>query len=283
MSDDVRRARWERATEWPLTVAALFFLVAYAWPILDPGLSEGWRTTTEVLSWLAWAGFVVDYVVRLRLSRDRRGFVRSHLLDLVVVMLPLLRPLRLLRLVTLLAVFNRSARLSLRGRVSVYVAGAALTVMFLASLAVLQAERGAAGATIRSFGDAVWWAASTVTTVGYGDVYPVTTQGRWVAAGLMLAGIALIGVVTATFATWLVDQVRDIEESSRAATASDVQELSARIARLQRTVDELRAGDGGEPAQPSAPAPQAVTRHSTIAPPASTRSNPGDPSTSSPA
>lgn len=123
-----------------------------------------------------------------------------------------------------------------------------------------------------------------MTTVGYGDLYPVTTQGRWVAVGLMLAGIALIGVVTATFASWLIEQVAEIEETSRSATASDVEALSAQIARLQRTVDELRAGSiGGDAGQPSAPAPQAVTRQSTMAPPASTRSNPGDPSTSSPA
>ncbi|GIL37047.1 potassium channel family protein [Phycicoccus sp. DTK01] len=284
MSDDLRRARWERATEWPLTVAALFFLVAYAWPILDPTLSGGWLSALEVLSWTAWAAFLVDYLVRLRLASHRVEFVRHNLIDLAVVVLPLLRPLRLLRLVTLLAVLNRKAGGSLRGRVSVYVAGAALMVILVASLAELQAERGAPGALIRTFGDALWWAATTVTTVGYGDLYPVTTQGRWVAVGLMLAGIALIGVVTATFASWLIEQVAEIEETSRSATASDVEALSTQIARLQRTVDELRAGStGGDAGQPSAPAPQAVTRQSTMAPPASTRSNPGDPSTSSPA
>ncbi|MBT9257509.1 potassium channel family protein [Phycicoccus sp. MAQZ13P-2] len=241
MSDDVRRARWESATEWPLTAAALFFLVAYAWPILDPTLSGGWLTALEVLSWTAWAAFLVDYLVRLRLASHKVEFVRHNLLDLAVVVLPLLRPLRLLRLVTLLAVLNRKAGGSLRGRVSVYVAGAAVMVILVASLAELQAERGAPGALIRTFGDALWWAATTVTTVGYGDLHPVTTQGRWVAVGLMLAGIALIGVVTATFASWLIEQVQDIEEASRAATAQDVETLSEQITRLQRTVDELRA------------------------------------------
>jgi voltage-gated potassium channel len=68
-------------------------------------------------------------------------------------------------------------------------------VLFVAALAVLQAERGHPGGNIESFGDALWWAVTTVTTVGYGDRFPVTTTGRFVAGGLMLAGIALLGVV----------------------------------------------------------------------------------------
>ncbi|WP_205859494.1 potassium channel family protein [Phycicoccus flavus] len=244
MRDDARRERWERAGEWPLTVAALVFLLAYSWPILDPGLARTWVTVTDVLSWVAWAMFAVDYLVRLLLSTHRARFVRRNVLDLAVVLLPLLRPLRLLRLITLLGVLNRRAGGSLRGRVSVYVAGSALAVMFVASLAVLDAERGAEGANITSFGDALWWAATTVTTVGYGDTYPVTTQGRFVAAGLMLAGIALIGVVTATLASWLVDQVREIEDTSRTATEADVDGLRAEIAELRAAVERIAdAGD----------------------------------------
>lgn len=186
--------------------------------------------------------------MRLRLASHRVEFVRHNLIDLAVVVLPLLRPLRLLRLVTLLAVLNRKAGGSLRGRVSVYVAGAALMVILVASLAELQAERGAPGALIRTFGDALWWAATTVTTVGYGDVYPVTTQGRWVAVGLMLAGIALIGVVTATFASRLIEQVAEIEETSRARPPR-----TSRRCRRRSPVSSGRSTSCG-------PAPPAVTR-----------------------
>lgn len=247
MSDDARRIRWERAGEWPLTVAALVFLLAYAWPILDPGLPETVVMTTEVLAWTAWAAFAVDYAVRLGLAEHRTRFVRTNLLDLAVVLLPLLRPLRLLRLITLLAVLNRKAGGSLRGRVSVYVGGAAVMTMFVAALAVLDAERGAEGATIDGFGDAMWWAATTVTTVGYGDRFPVTPEGRLVAVGLMLAGIALIGVITATLASWLVERVQEIEDTARAATSRDVQELRDEVARLRAALgprlDEGRAAD----------------------------------------
>src|SRR6478672_9489559 len=180
--------RWETLSEWLLTVAAMAFLVAYAWPILDPTLPSVWVTVCRIVAWGAWALFAVEYLARLVSSRDRPAFVRGHLLDLLVIALPLLRPLRLLRLVTLLSVLGRNAGGSLRGRVVVFVTGATLLVLFIAGLAVLDAERGADGANIESFPDALWWALTTITTVGYGDRFPVTDTdtGRMVAAGLMV-------------------------------------------------------------------------------------------------
>ena len=233
-----RRERWERHLEWPLMGAALVFLVGYAWPILDPDISDTWFTVCVVTSWTAWALFATDYAVRLLLSIDRKGFVRGNLLDLAVVVLPLLRPLRILRLVTLLTVLNRNAGSSFRGRVAVYIVGASTAVMFVASLAILQAERGRDGANIETFGDALWWAITTVTTVGYGDQYPVTAQGRLIAVALMLSGIALIGVITATFASWLIERVEEVEEETRTATRQDVQVLADELALLRALITQ---------------------------------------------
>jgi voltage-gated potassium channel len=78
----------------------------------------------------------------------------------------------------------------------------------LGAVAVLDAERSAPGANITSFGDALWWASTTVTTVGYGDRYPVTTEGRLIAVALMVVGIGLVGAVTASVATWMVARVQ---------------------------------------------------------------------------
>jgi voltage-gated potassium channel len=105
------------------------------------------------------------------------------------------------------------------------------------SLAILQAERSRDGANIQTFGDALWWAITTVTTVGYGDQYPVTVEGRLIAVGLMLSGVALIGVVTATFASWLVQRVEEVEEESRAATHQDIQILAAELAEIRAALD----------------------------------------------
>ena len=77
------------------------------------------------------------------------------------------------------------------------------------------AERDAPGSTIKSFGDGLWWAATTVTTVGYGDKVPVTVEGRLVAVALMLVGISVLGVVTAAVAAWFVDQLRDVQEAEQ--------------------------------------------------------------------
>ena len=231
-----RRKRWEDAADWPLAVAALVFLAVYAWPILMPDLSAPWPGVCHVLTWAMWGLFALDYVVRLALSRSRLGFVRHSIFDLAVVALPLLRPLRLLRLVALLSVLTRNTSGSLRGRVAVYVAGSTVLVLFVASLAILDAERDREGANIHSFGDALWWAASTMTTVGYGDRFPVTTTGRFIGGGLMLAGIALLGVVTATLASWLIERVRDVEEQSETATRRDLEILTREVASLREEI-----------------------------------------------
>jgi voltage-gated potassium channel len=88
-------------------------------------------------------------------------------------------------------------------------------------------------ARITNFGQAAWWAVTTMTTVGYGDYQPITTEGRFVAVGLMLAGVALLGVVTASIATWLIDEVREVETETQIATRADLALLHAEIAALR--------------------------------------------------
>lgn len=256
-SAEVRRERWEDAADWPLTAAAVLFLAAYACPILAPELAAPWPGICMALTWTTWGLFALDYVVRLALSRSRWLFVQRNVFDLAVVALPLLRPLRLLRLVTLLSVLNRYAGGSLRGRVAVYVAGSTVLVLFVASLAVLDAERGRDGANVATFGDALWWAMTTVTTVGYGDRFPVTATGRFIAGGLMLAGIALLGVVTASLASWLIERVRDVEQESETATQRDLAALTRDIAGLREELAQDRQRRASESPLPE---PRSVSR-----------------------
>ncbi|MDT4923738.1 MAG: voltage-gated potassium channel [Pseudonocardiales bacterium] len=232
---------WLNRTDWFLAAVAVLFLAAYAWPILDVGLGPNWRRLCSSVQFAAWVIFVVDYVARVLAARDRRKYFTKHILDLFIVALPALRPLRLLRLVVLFRVLNRKAAASLRGRVPLYVSVSAMTLVFCAALAVLDAERNAPGSNIKNFGDAIWWAIVTVTTVGYGDHFPVTVEGRFVAGGLMIGGVALIGVVTASFAAWFIDRVRDEEEEAQAATQRDLQQIAARLDVLSREMKALRA------------------------------------------
>ena len=117
--------RWERRAEVPLILLALAFLVAYAWPVLDPRLDPDARTVLNAVSWTVWGAFAVDLLIRLVLAEHRARYALSHWYDVALVALPLLRPLRLLRLLALVRILDRSASANLAGRVLVYVGGAA--------------------------------------------------------------------------------------------------------------------------------------------------------------
>ncbi len=102
---------------------------------------------------------------------------------------------------------------------------------------VLSVEEGA-DSSIESFGDALWWATTTITTVGYGDTYPVTGPGRGVAAFLMISGIALFGVLTANIAAFFVE---------RTTEGDDEREVSAKLDEILRRLDLLEQRNGDRP------------------------------------
>ena len=240
---------WERWGEWPLTGLAVLFLGLYAVTVLDTGLTRPQHDLIDVALSTMWALFGLDYLVRLWLSTDRWLFVRSHLLDLAILLLPMARPLRALRVIPVISALNKRLRGGFRGRVAVYVASTTLLVGTVASLSVLEAERYAAHATIRTFGDAVWWTIATITTVGYGDLYPVTDEGRVVASALMVAGIALLGVVTGSIATWFVDSMRQVEdevEQSGDEVIAALRELTEQVRTLSSQVANLEAAQRSE-------------------------------------
>lgn len=250
-------ARWTTGADLPLTGVAVLFLVAYALPILDTQLPAGWGTTCTVVTWVSWALFGVDYVVRIVLVRDRGEFLRKHVLDAAIVILPMFRPLRLLRVLVLLRILNRKAGVSLRGRVGIYVGSTLALVLFVGSLAILQTERSVPGAKIRSFGDAIWWSIETITTVGYGDMYPVTVRGKLIAVGMMIAGVALLGVITGSIASWILGRVRQADADALTATRSDIATVLARLEAIERRLAEAdkraaAAARRGMPAHPGA-------------------------------
>ncbi|AWE49251.1 MULTISPECIES: potassium channel family protein [Streptomyces] len=205
MDDDSPSARWEQRTEIPLFLASLLFLAAYAVRVLAVSSLPFWRDVCTYTMAALWLLFAADFVVRQRLSGQTfLRFARTHFLHTVVVLLPLLRPLRIVPLYDAIEHRQGEPRLSLHARVIAYASLSTLLLGFAGALAVFQQERGAPGATMRTFGDAVWWAASTLSTVGYGDITPVTTGGRTIATGMMAGGLALLGAVTGSFSSWLL-------------------------------------------------------------------------------
>jgi voltage-gated potassium channel len=229
--------RWRHLTEWPLTGAAALFLVAYAWEVIGD-LHGGALIVAEVAIAVTWATFLLDYVMCLWLAPRRWRWFYTHVFDLAIVVLPSLRPLRLLRLVTILAILQRTTGAAFRGRVIVYVIGAGGLLVFTAALAVLDAEREAHGSTITTFARALWWAFETISTVGYGDYTPITETGRLVAVGLMIGGIATLGIVTATLASWIVERVAETELDARAATRGQINELSSQLAEMRALLEK---------------------------------------------
>jgi voltage-gated potassium channel len=231
MNTEVKLQRWERHAEWPLAAAALLFLGLFSEQVL--ARPQGHEAhLLWIVSWAIWGLFVLDYVVRLCLASDRWRWFLHHLLDFAIVALPLLRPLRLLRLLVLIEVLQKAVGDAFRGRIVVYTVSGVLLLIYTASLAVFDEERYQHGATINSFGKAIWWSITTVTTVGYGDVYPVTDAGRIIAVLLMIGGISLVGVVTAALASWIIQSVAEEESVNQAATAAHIEELRSEIREL---------------------------------------------------
>lgn len=200
-----RQEHWEDRTEAPLAVASLAFLTGYAVRVLGHDLPQVWRDVCLAITYTAWALFAVDYGVRMWLSGLRPlRFLRTHVLDTVVLLLPLLRPLRMVTNYDKIQRRRDRARLTLYVRVMAYAGLSSVLLGFASALTVYSYEYGAPGATIRTFGDSVWWACATLSTVGYGDVSPVTPGGRVTAVGLMACGLALLGAVTGSFSSWLI-------------------------------------------------------------------------------
>ena len=241
-----RRERWEARTGPVLMLAALMFLVAFGWPIVQPEASATVQTVCWALAGTSWAVFAADFAIRIYLSSNRVHFVLHSPLDVVLVLVPMLRPLSLLRVVSVIGILDRQAGRAAHGRVALYVASSSALLIAVCALFMLDAERGRPGAVIDSFGDALWWAATTVTTVGYGDTYPTTGTGRAVAAVLMFCGIALIGVVTATMAGWLISRVAEEEVAVEHVTQGDVEALTTEVRALRQEVAEVRRRMDGD-------------------------------------
>jgi voltage-gated potassium channel len=232
-----------RALEWLMAVLALVTVPALVleYRATDPRLREA----ANVLNWSVWLAFCGEFALRW-VARGRSKFLREAWFDLALIVVSppffvpdylqglrsvrALRILRVLRLVRAGAVAGMGLRLSRRlfGRRKFhYTALVAIAVVFVGALGVFIFE-SESNRSIGSFGDALWWAVVTATTVGYGDLSPVTLEGRLIAVVLMLTGIGVIGVFTATVASLFFEQ----EQSELAA-------LGARLEAIERKLDAL--------------------------------------------
>lgn len=183
-----------------LQTMGILFLAAYALPIINPNLSPALMSICRWTLIVVWFLFAIEYFVRLSIAEDKKKYFRSNLLDFAAVALPVLPLLRAVRALVAVTSTTRKASVS-RGRdVTTSVIVLALATWFIAGLAVTEAERGYPGANIEHVGDGWWWALTTMSTVGYGDQFPVSSAGRIVGVALMIMGVALLGTITAMLA-----------------------------------------------------------------------------------
>ena len=197
--------RYEARTDVLLSGLALVYLVTFSIQSIwfDPGTS--WYRGLVTFGYALWILFALDLAFRFTLASRKRLFLRRNWLDTLTVVIPQFRALRALRAFTPHGVLSRGPGNSVITGGAATTAGlAAIIIVWVGSLMVLNAERGAQNAEITNIGDAVWWAIQTVTTVGYGDVIPVTWVGQFIAVLIMLVGISVLGAVTATLSASLV-------------------------------------------------------------------------------
>ena len=204
-----RRRRYVDVTGRTLALLGVLFVMAYTVYVLWPDRPQVVTTVVFVILILTWAIFVVDVVIRIALTpRGRRWrYAWRHPLEVLSAVLPVFRALRVVGLLENLPMLRRHTPSAVRAQFITLALAYAFAWVFFLALATLVAERDAPGATITTFGDALWWALVTIATVGYGDTYPVTALGRFYAVLLMAGGVAIVGTASATIISYLNERV----------------------------------------------------------------------------
>jgi voltage-gated potassium channel len=222
----------------PLVLAATLALI-FVLIIEADAKSDGWQTFAEVANWIIWAIFVTELVAVLVAAKRRRAALRAHWLDLAIVVLTIptlgkalawLRLARFIRLARFGVIISRALQAERR-----LTAGDTLRVAAILTVTAIclsgAAQYAFASGEFLTLWDGIWWAVTTVTTVGYGDLYPTTVQGRIIGIALMLVGISFLSLLTAAIASRFVKDDRIAEHHA----------LVAMLQRIEADVAELKA------------------------------------------
>lgn len=264
-----RLTNYENKTAWTMVILSLVYLVLYSFYVLEPDLSDGQRASLNTGMNVIWFIFIADLLIRATLAPHFFAYLVHHPIDVIAVAIPALRVLRVLRVLTAGQwLISRGSRLRF-GRTATAVVIAVIFVTYLSALAVLNAERGAPGSNIETFPEALWWSVVTMSTVGYGEYYPVTVNGRFVATGVMVVGISLLGLVGASVASSVISRLSGKAQAGQDEVKAQILALTEEVAALRQEL--ANAGLAGPTTPTAPPADRSDGRHAR---------SPSDPSSS---
>lgn len=192
-----------------LTFLAVAFLFAFSYPAFNVTISDSTTHFLSLIQWVCWFAFAIDLIYGIWKAGNKKVYLRRHPLEIASVLLPFLRPLRLMRVISFGSLALQKVAIGRQFAITLKVAISAVFIAYIAAIQITISERTVEGSNIKTFSDGLWWAVTTVTTVGYGDRYPTTTEGRLLAVLLMITGISLVGVITASVAAWFVKLSQD--------------------------------------------------------------------------
>ena len=222
-------AAWEERSSRPMFVASVLYLLAFAAPIMSTRIQEPYDGYLNIIQMILWGLFAADYCVRLYLAPRRLYFITHNLMNLAIVLLPAWRIVSFLAMIYMTAnrQYKRLSELAMKlfGYTAIFI------IMF--ALAIYSVESSEPGAMIRDLPTAYWWTFTTLATVGYGDVYPITGIGRVIAVVVMLYGVGMVAVATGALASWIIEKIGGREEQEYPATKADVDDLRQEISELR--------------------------------------------------
>ncbi len=243
--------RIEQHTKIPMTLLGVAWLVL-AVIVLNSDVNGSASTVVVGSLFVLWVILLVEYLVRLVVTPDRRGYLKRRWVEPATVIVPPLQGWHIVGMEKM-CLLLREAELRVESILRhhslfrVLIAGAG--TIFLGAWLVLLFEEHSKGSNIHDYPDALWWAIVTVTTVGYGDRFPITEGGRIVAVILMLVGIGLIGVLTATVASVFIKEHTDANREEYKKGHADLGQqlfvISNRLADVERRLGATAAEVAG--------------------------------------
>jgi voltage-gated potassium channel len=201
-----RLSNWQSRSAKPLIALSLLYVAIFVYPIFAYPHAEHLHDLLKALDYAIQAVFGIDFLIQIYLSKDAWNFLKREWFVLVVVAVPFLRPLRAFRGLVYFRQAGGNPSNAPHIRFPLFIASISTLMGVTLAAAVLEVERNAPGSNIHTTSDALWWSLVTLTTIGYGDRYPVTNEGRLLAGCLLIFGIGMIASLTGFMASWIHGQ-----------------------------------------------------------------------------